>query len=130
MYLKMSSAICFSLNQSKILLSGNGLTHVQKNIGPCQPAHCVLGHSACLWMVFNYVFRNYISYIAATSASTHAFPEFLLTNTHTIFFPSCWLLSHITIVKTMVSDERGIILIPKGHYNYLPFQYTKKSINK
>ena len=27
MHFKMSSAVCFNLDQSKILLSGNGLTH-------------------------------------------------------------------------------------------------------
>ena len=44
--------------------------------------------------------------MAAASALTHAFQKFFLQVLRTIFFPSHWLLSHIGIVETMVSDER------------------------
>ena len=41
MHFKMLSAICFNLDQSKILLSGNGLREKkkQKVFGPCQSVH-------------------------------------------------------------------------------------------
>ena len=41
----------------------------------------------------------------------HAVPDILLTVLRTIFFPSHWLLSHITIVETMDSGERGMNLV-------------------
>ena len=43
----------------------------------------------------------------AASAAIHACLEFLQPVLHTIFFPSHWLLSHITIVETTDSSERG-----------------------
>ena len=42
------------------------------------------------------------------SAPIHAFPEFFQPILHTIFFPSHWLLSQITIVETTRSGERGM----------------------
>ena len=42
----------------------------------------------------------------AASAPIHAFPGVHLAST--IFFPSHWLLSHITIVETMDRGERGM----------------------
>ena len=42
------------------------------------------------------------------SAPIYAFPEVLLTVLRTIFFPRHWLLSDITIIKTMDSRERGM----------------------
>ena len=36
------------------------------------------------------------------------FPVVPFTSPSKIFFPSHWLLSHINIAETMVSDERGI----------------------
>ena len=50
-YFHMSSVICFSLDQPKILSSGNGLNSEQRR------------------------FQPYFSYIAATSAPVHAFLE-------------------------------------------------------
>ena len=47
---------------------------------------------------------------------------YLLTSTSTIFFPSHWLLSHITIVETTDSGERGMnpvamtIINPRKEY--------------
>ena len=74
----MSSAICFDLDQSKILSSGNVLTP------------------------FSTVFQLYLG----DQCTYPCFPGFLLTST--IFFPSHWLLSHISIVETTNSGERGI----------------------
>ena len=51
-------------------------------------------------------FQQYFSYIPAASAPVHAFLEFFLPVLSTIFSPSHWLLSHITIVQTMDSSER------------------------
>ena len=59
-------------------------------------------------MVFNNVFQQYFSYITAASAPTHSFLEFFKPVLHTLFFPSYRLLSHIAIVKTMDSSERGM----------------------
>ena len=60
-------------------------------------------------MVFNAISHKcYFSYIAATSAPTYAFLEFSLPLLSTIFFPSHWLLYHITIAETMDSGERGM----------------------
>ena len=44
----------------------------------------------------------------SASAPIHAFLEFFEAVLHTIFFPSHLLLSHITIVKTTDSSERGM----------------------
>ena len=41
-------------------------------------------------------------------APTHAFLEFFLPVLHTVFFPRHWLPSHINIVETMASGERGM----------------------
>ena len=45
----------------------------------------------------------------AASVPTHAFLAFFTPLFQTISFPSDWLLSHITIVETMESGERGMI---------------------
>ena len=42
------------------------------------------------------------------SAPSHTFLQFFEPVLRTIFFPSHWLLSHKTIVKTMASSERGM----------------------
>ena len=42
------------------------------------------------------------------SAPTHAFLKFFKLVLRTIFFPSNWLLSHIIIVETTDSGERGM----------------------
>ena len=78
-YFHMSSVICFSLDQPKILSSGNGLNSEQRR------------------------FQPYFSYIAATSAPVHAFLEvfFFFSELRIIFF-----LCHITIVETIDSGER------------------------
>ena len=44
----------------------------------------------------------------AVSAPTHASPEFFLPVLCTIFFPSHWLLSHITSAETMDCCEGGM----------------------
>ena len=48
------------------------------------------------------------NYIVAASAPIHAFLEFCQPVLRAIFFPSHWLLSHITTVETTGSDERGM----------------------
>ena len=53
-------------------------------------------------------FQRYFSYIAAASAPIHAFLQFFLPVLRTIFFPSHWLLSQITIVETTDNGERGM----------------------
>ena len=55
-------------------------------------------------MVFNAVF-NSISVISP------CFPGVLLTSTPQIFFPSHWLLSHITTIEPTDSGERGMNLV-------------------
>ena len=57
-------------------------------------------------------FSTYFSYITAASTPTHAFLEFFLPVLCKIFFPSHRLLSHITIIKTMDSSERGMNPVP------------------
>ena len=51
-------------------------------------------------------FQQYVSNIASASAPMDAFLEFLKPVLGTILFLSHWLLSQITIVKTMDSGER------------------------
>ena len=46
------------------------------------------------------------------SASIQAFLEFLQPVLCTVFFQSHWLLSHITIVKTKDSGEKGMDPVP------------------
>ena len=46
--------------------------------------------------------------MASASAPIHAFLELPLPVLCTILFPNKWLLSHITIIKTMDSSERGM----------------------
>ena len=55
-------------------------------------------------------FQQYFNYIMAASAPIHAFLDFFKPVLRTIFFPSHWLLSHLTIVKTTDNGvrERGI----------------------
>ena len=66
--------------------------------------------------------QMYFSDIATASAPIHAFLEFFLPVLRTIFFPSRWLLSHITIVETTDSGERGMnpvamtIINPRKEY--------------
>ena len=69
-------------------------------------------------MTFSTVFRLHRGGIAPI----HAFLEFFLPVLCTILFPSSWLLSHINIVETMDSGERGMnpvtmtIIIPQKEY--------------
>ena len=56
------------------------------------------------YMVFSAVFNS----IAAASAPIRAFLVFFETVLRTIFFPSHWLLSHVTIGETTVNGERGM----------------------
>ena len=53
-------------------------------------------------------FQQYFSYIMAASVPINAYLEFFKPLFRTIFFPSHWLLSHITIVETTDSGERGM----------------------
>ena len=53
-----------------------------------------------------------------TSEPMQAFIDFLLLELHTIFFPSHWLLFHITIIKTMIIGERGMNPIPMAITNH------------
>ena len=70
----MLSAICFSLDQSKILSSGNGLkpwiVWVKQFPLPIETRMI-----DCLYGVTCY-FHQYCSYIAVVSAPIHAFLEF------------------------------------------------------
>ena len=67
-------------------------------------------------------FQQYFSFIAAASALIHAFLEFFQPVLNTIIFPSHWLLSHVTIVETTDSGERGMnpvamtIINPRKEY--------------
>ena len=61
-----------------------------------------------VYVVFNTVFEHHFSYITAASAPIHAFQEFLLLVLRKIFFPSHWLLSHLTIAETVVGGEKGM----------------------
>ena len=59
-------------------------------------------------MMFNTIF-NSISVISQRPVHLSMLSSsFFKPVLHTIFFPSHWLLSHITIVKTMDSGERGM----------------------
>ena len=51
----------------------------------------------------------------AASALIQAFLGFFLPVLCTIFFPGHWLLSHVTIVETMDSNERGINPVAMTH---------------
>ena len=75
MHLKMSSAVCFNLDQSKILSSGQELT----TFSTLFQLHCNDQS--------NYLFNS---------------------TSHDQFFPSHWLLSHITTAETLDNGERGI----------------------
>ena len=52
--------------------------------------------------------QHYFSDIEVARALIHHFLKFLLPVVHTIFFRSHWLLSHLTIIKTMDSSGRGM----------------------
>ena len=54
-------------------------------------------------MVFNAVFNS-----ISASAPMHAFLELFQVVLRTIFFPSYWLLFHLTIFETTDSGERGM----------------------
>ena len=55
-------------------------------------------------------FQHHFGFIAAVGALTDTFLEFLLLVLLAIFFPSHWLLSHITMDDTVDSSERAYIL--------------------
>ena len=62
------------------------------------------------FMLFNValnIFFFVFCFIAASSVSVVAFPEFLLAIRLTISFPSHSLLSHITVVETVINVEKG-----------------------
>ena len=66
-------------------------------------------------MFFQHSFQRYFSYIATLfqlyRSGQHTYPccpGVSLKLLHTIFFPSHWLLSHMTVVNTMVSGDRGM----------------------
>ena len=63
------------------------------------------------------LFQHYFSNIAAASSPCHAFQKFPSQVLRTICFPSHRLLSHITIVDTMVSTERRIITVAMTFFN-------------
>ena len=82
MHFKMSSAICFNLEQSKIVLSGNGFKHG---------------------------FKHHVSYVATTSAPTHKFLKvFILLLLYTVFCLRYKMLSHTTTAETMIRGERDM----------------------
>ena len=56
--------------------------------------------------VILYRFKIIFNYIAVASALIHAFLGFNFQVLLTIFFPSHWMLSHKTIVKTIASCEK------------------------
>ena len=76
----------------------------------CFQKACFLGASkgVIVWEWVNAVYNMYFSYITAASAPIHTFLEFFYSVLHTIFFPSHWLLSYLTTVKTTDSGERGM----------------------
>ena len=57
-------------------------------------------------IVLNAVSKRYFIYIAATNAPIHAFLELFQPAFRTIFCPSHWLLSSLTIVGTTDSGDR------------------------
>ena len=62
----------------------------------------LFGKGLIIWSLttFSTLFQLY--------CNSHVFQEFFLPLLCTIFFPSNWWLSHITIVETMDNSERGI----------------------
>ena len=60
----------------------------------------------CISRLIVWCFQQYFSYIMVDSAPIHAFLE--VPELRTIFFPSLWLLSHITSVETQESGDRGM----------------------
>ena len=63
--------------------------------------------------ILSYAFSSHIYFVICRSfkldwSKVSSFGKGL-TNTGTIFLPSHWLLSHITIIRTFVSDEIGIM---------------------
>ena len=62
-------------------------------------------------LVVYHRFQQYFSYIMVASAPIHDFLEFFQPVLYTIFFPSYWLLSQLTIVERMDSSERGMNLV-------------------
>ena len=69
--------------------------------------------------------------MAATSAPTHAFLEFFQQVFSTIFFPSHWLLSHITIVETMDSHgETGMNPVTMTIINPLKEYQPRQGLNQ
>ena len=72
----------------------------------------------------------------AATAPIHAFLELFKPVLSTIFFPSHWLLSHITIVETIDSSERGMnpvamtIINPRKEYLAKPGIEPAKSCSQ
>ena len=60
---------------------------------------------------FNFNEITCFSYIAGASANIHAFQEFLILVLCTIFFLSHWVLSRITVIQTVPSDETQLNLL-------------------
>ena len=87
--------------------------------------HNLPGHKLiyqCCLKLCSFLFQLYRS-----GQCTYPCLEFFLTVLCTIFFQSHWLLSHITIVETMDSGERGMnydamtIIIPLKDYWPIPW---------
>ena len=57
------------------------------------------------FILFKAVFTLF-SYVAATRAPIYVFLVIILAVLRTVSFPIQWLLSHVTIIQTMVSGER------------------------
>ena len=71
-------------------------------------SQCILMENIVLIVWCLMPFSTYFSCTEEASAPIHAFLEFSWPVLCSIFFPNHWLLSHINIVKTMDSRERGM----------------------
>ena len=70
------------------------------------------------------------SVITAASAPIHAFLEFFLPVLRTMFLASRWLLSHITIVETTESGERGMNPVTMTIINPRKEYWPSRGLNK
>ena len=64
------------------------------------------------------------------SAPIHAFPDFFYPVLCTIFFPSHWMFSHITIVKTTDIGERGTNPVAMTIINLLKEYWPSQGSNQ
>ena len=105
----MISACCSTLYRTTKFRTGPNSNHLQtkKLTGLKWPSFFTEWLTDSLYGLKR-SFQQYFNYMAAESAPIHSFLKFFLPLLRTIFFPSHCLLSHITIVETTDSGERGM----------------------